>query len=163
MASSDFAIFPIIVGAGQVALSPVPGRNGRYENDLSAILRWAPDIVLTMTGSAELDRVGAGGFGDDLRMADVKWQHLPIVDFSTPSPEIETLWPEVSAQCAKVLVQGGRILSHCFGGCGRSGMMALRLMVEHGEDPHVALARLRTVRPCAVEKDAQFTWAARAV
>jgi len=42
-------------------------------------------------------------------------------------------------------------------------MMALRLMVDAGEDPQVALTRLRETRPCAVEKEAQFIWAARAV
>ena len=48
---------------------------------------------------------------------------------------------------------------HCFGGCGRSGMAALRLMVEAGEDADEALERLRAVRPCAVETDAQLRWA----
>jgi len=38
--------------------------------------------------------------------------------------------------------------------------MALRLMVEHGEAPNAALQRLRMVRPCAVETDAQQAWAA---
>ena len=34
-------------------------------------------------------------------------------------------------------------------------------MVEAGEQPDVALARLRTVRPGAVETEAQMTWALR--
>jgi hypothetical protein len=38
-------------------------------------------------------------------------------------------------------------------------MAVLRLMVECGEDPAQALARLRSVRPCAVETDAQLDWA----
>ena len=163
MASSDFAIYPINVGAGQVALSPIPGRSGNYEADLSTVLHWTPDIVLTMTGLSELDRVGARGFGDDLQAAGVSWQHLPIIDFNTPSSEIEENWRDVSTQCADVLANGGRILSHCFGGCGRSGMMALRLMIDAGEDPQAALVRLRETRPCAVEKEAQFIWAAHVV
>ncbi len=162
-ASTEFGIYPVKVGAGQVALCPVPGRFGSYEADLSAILNWAPDIVLTMTGQAELDRVGAADFGADLGHAGIAWHHLPIVDFSTPDANVETAWPDVAAHCAAVLARGGRILSHCFGGCGRSGMMALRLMVDEGEDPHTALVRLRKTRPCAVEEDAQFSWAARAV
>ncbi|MDH5531227.1 MAG: protein phosphatase, partial [Paracoccaceae bacterium] len=46
-------------------------------------------------------------------------------------------------------------------GCGRSGMAVLRLMVEAGEPVDVALIRLRKVRPCAVETDAQLAWASR--
>jgi hypothetical protein len=38
-------------------------------------------------------------------------------------------------------------------------MIALRLMVEDGEAPDAALARLRAARPCAVETNAQMRWA----
>ena len=48
---------------------------------------------------------------------------------------------------------------HCMGGCGRSGMILLRLMIDAGETPDSALARLRTARPCAVETKAQMRWA----
>src|SRR5690606_33735699 len=54
---------------------------------------------------------------------------------------------------------GGRVLVHCLGGCGRSGMVALRLMIGAGETPEVALRHLRGVRPCAVETEAQLAWA----
>ena len=59
----------------------------------------------------------------------------------------------------RALTGRGRVLIHCKGGCGRSGMVALRLMIEAGEAPDEALARLRSVRPCAVETDAQMRWA----
>jgi hypothetical protein len=38
-------------------------------------------------------------------------------------------------------------------------MVALRLMIECGESPPRALARLRAVRPCAVETPDQMQWA----
>lgn len=158
MGSSEFAVYPLAVGAGQIALSPIPGRSGSYENDLSTVLRWAPDLVITMTTGAELDRMGATGLPDDLAAIGTPWWHLPIVDFGAPSPEIEAQWASVSAQGAEVLARGGRILVHCFGGCGRSGMIALRLMVEAGEPPEQALRRLRQTRTCAVETDAQKAW-----
>lgn len=160
MALSEFSLHPLAVGAGQVALSPIPGRFGTYEDNLSAILRWAPDMVLTMTTQAELDRVGAGGFGDDLRALGIAWHHLPIMDFGAPDATVAALWPPIAAEAAGCLSRGGKILSHCFGGCGRSGMIALRLMVEQGEDAEAALIRLRQTRPCAVERDAQRDWAA---
>ena len=154
-----FELFPVTVGAGQIALSPIPGRFGTYEDNLSEILRWAPDLVLTMTTQAELDRTGAGGFWTDLHAVGVAWRHLPVVDFGAPDADVAAVWGEVSALGAEVLARGGKILTHCFGGCGRSGMAALRLMIEAGEDPDAALARLRRARPCAVETDAQQAWA----
>ena len=60
-----------------------------------------------------------------------------------------------------VVAGGGRVLFHCLGGCGRSGMAVLRLLVEMGEAPEAALERLRRVRPCAVETGDQCDWAAR--
>ncbi|MCF2871113.1 protein phosphatase [Octadecabacter sp. G9-8] len=161
MDQSEFVIYPVAVGAGHIALSPIPGRFGPYEDNLSAVLHWAPDLVLTMTTQAELDRVGAGDFGTDLMAVGIAWRHLPIIDFGAPDTAVNTQWDEVSVLAAQVLAKGGKILTHCFGGCGRSGMSALRLMVEAGEHPDTALARLRVARSCAVETDAQFNWAAR--
>lgn len=161
MATVEFGIYAVSVGAGEVALSPVPGRFGTYEADLSQILRWAPDLVLTMTGASELDRVGASGFGTDLAAVGVEWVHLPVTDFGAPDRDVAARWSTVAPRAAELLSRGGKVLCHCFGGCGRSGMMALRLMVEAGEAPRDALHRLRAVRPCAVETDGQFDWAAK--
>lgn len=162
MATAGFVIYPLDLGAGQIALSPIPGRFGTYEANLSTLLHWGPDMVLTMTTQAELDRVGASGFGADLMALDIAWFHLPIVDFGEPDVDVSAAWSDVSNQAKDVLAKGGKILIHCYGGCGRSGMAALRLMVEAGETPKAALNRLRKIRPCAVETDAQFSWAARA-
>ena len=159
MDQARFAIYPVSVGAGQIALSPILGRFGTYEDNLSTILHWGPSLVLTMTTQAELDRTGAAGLGADLLAVGIGWHHLPIVDFGAPDAHVEGKWAEVSAQSAEILAQGGKILTHCFGGCGRSGMAALRLMVEAGEDADTALTRLRQARPCSVETDAQMAWA----
>lgn len=152
------------VGRGHIALSPILGRFSPYEADLSTVLAWGPDLVLTMTTSAELDRAGASEFGADLGHVGVAWAHLPIIDFGAPDAAVSASWGDVSVQAAAVLArEGGKILIHCFGGCGRSGMAALRLMVEAGEPPDAALARLRDVRPCAVETADQQAWASSGV
>jgi protein-tyrosine phosphatase len=77
------------------------------------------------------------------------------VDYGVPAGG----WPDVSVDLHAVLAKGGRIVVHCRGGCGRTGMIALRLMIEAGEVLEVALERLRAVRPCAVETEAQRVWA----
>ncbi len=117
---------------------------------------WHPDLVLTMTTQAELDRKGAGTLGADLANEGVAWLHLPVADFGVPR---DLDWPVVRDQVLGTLRGDGRVLVHCFGGCGRSGMMVLRLMIAAGEDADTALARLRAVRPCAVETDPQLHWA----
>ena len=159
VAALRFEIASLTVGEGRVGICPVPGRYGDYAGDFKAILEWGPRLVLSMTEAVELARAGAGGFRQDLENAGVSRIELPVRDFGEPCGETVRLWPASAAQAKAALAQGGRVLVHCFGGCGRSGMVVLRLLVEMGEDPDEALARLRVVRPCAVETEAQRAWA----
>jgi protein-tyrosine phosphatase len=144
---------------GTLALCPMPGRTGNYAADLAAITAWQPALVLTMTSGLELASKGAGTLPADMTGAGILWSHLPVPDFGTPKPETATLWPAASSQARAILGNGGKVLVHCMGGCGRSGMAVLRLLAEGGEDPAEALVRLRAVRPCAVETKAQLRWA----
>ena len=154
----EFVIHELPLAGGQVAVTPMPGRTRHYQADWERLIAWSPALVLTMTTQAELDRKGAGTLGADLANAGIAWLHLPVEDFGVPD---DLDWPAVRDQVFGELRQGKRVLVHCFGGCGRSGMIVLRLMIAAGERPDLALARLRAVRPCAVETDAQMDWAQR--
>lgn len=145
-----------LAGAGDViGICPMPGRDGNYSADLATVLAWRPDRVVTLTQKGELAARGAKSLADDLVAAGIAWLHLPIPDFGTPPQALRRRWPELSVE----LRQTNRLLIHCMGGCGRSGMIALRLLIDAGEAPQTALDRLRAARPCAVETKAQMRWA----
>ena len=154
-------IAELTVGGGVLGLGPMPGRSGGYARDLAELLGWRPGLALTMTTLQELRENGAEGLPEDLAEAGVGWLHLPISDYGAPQGETAAAWPAASGWAREVLAAGGRVWVHCMGGCGRSGTAALRLMIETGEEPRAALARLRAVRPCAVETPEQFQWAAQ--
>lgn len=156
---SEFLIHELPLAGGVLAISPVPGRGGEYAEDKARVLAWKPSLVITMTEQAELGQVGAGDLAADLAVAGIHWRHLPITDLGAPGPDVDAAWPGVSELARGFLDQGGRVLVHCFGGCGRSGMVCVRLMIEAGEAPPAALKRLRAVRPCVIETDAQMAWA----
>lgn len=158
----SFALYSLDVAGGSLALSPLPGRSGDPEGDLAVVLAWRPDLVLTMTERPEMAARGAAGLGGRLAAAGVAWLHLPVADYGVPEGATADRWPDASRRARAVLARGGRVLVHCHGGCGRSGMAALRLMVETGEPAADALARLRAARPCAIETAAQMAWAADA-
>lgn len=160
---SDLVVFALPVGGGTLALSSLPGRGGDYVGDLEVYREWKPGIVLSMTTEAEFIEVGAPHFGSDIQGLASRWCHLPVRDFGTPDAEMEAKWPEVSQAVRSALKGGGRVIVHCKGGCGRSGMVALRLMVECGEDRFTALNRLRALRDCAVETKEQLAWAFEAL
>jgi len=156
-----FAIYAIPAGqGGRIGLCALPGRKGRYPQDFARILEWRPDLVLSMTEFQELRTSAATAFFDDLRDNAVPFRHLPICDFGVPQGDTLANWPGAAHEACALMQQGGRVLAHCFGGQGRSGMAVLRLLVEMGEPAEQALARLRNIRPGAVETDAQQAWAA---
>lgn len=156
---TDLVLHSLSVGGGSLALSQMPGRDGDYQGDLDFIRDWKPSVVITLTTRAELVTAGAETLGADIRDSGARWVHLPIADFGVPDDAALKLWAKIGPVACAALTGQGRVLVHCFGGCGRSGMVALRLMVEVGEEAVDALLRLRKIRPCAIETDAQMRWA----
>lgn len=156
MADIEFVIHEIPLAGGTLAISPMPGRTRHYYADWLTLAAWDPALVITLTAQAEMDRKGAGSLGTDLANGGIEWLHLPVRDFGVPH---DLDWSAVSGRVHAHLAKGARVLVHCFGGCGRSGMVVLRLMIASGEAPDAALERLRRIRPCAVETGAQMAWA----
>ena len=150
-----FVIAELEAGGGVLGICPLPGRFNPYAEDLATVLAWRPDVVLSMTTLPEMVLHGAEGIGPALAARGIGWRHLPVPDFGVPPEDVQSLWPDLGP----LLSGGGRVLAHCYGGCGRSGMALLRMMVDTGELGSQALARLRAVRPCAVETEEQRLWA----
>ena len=139
MGSPDFDIYALNAGGGTLALCPLP------VGHLDRVRGWAPDLVISMCEAHEMPNGLWNGFA---------MRHVPVVDYGVPEVGV---WEGVEDVVLPILRRGGRVLIHSKGGCGRSGMAVLRLMLRAGEPD--ALARLRTVRACAVETEAQLAWA----
>ncbi|QFT64524.1 Dual specificity phosphatase, catalytic domain [Roseivivax halotolerans] len=152
-------IHALPVGGGILAIAPMPGASGSYADDLEHVKNWRPALVLSLVTRLELYMAGAERFGSDMMERGTRWDQLEIEDGQAPDAAFDTRWVAVSGFARRALLGGGRVLVHCKAGCGRSGMAALRLMIEMGEAPDEALPRLRAVRPCAVETEAQMRWA----
>ena len=156
---SQMVIHALPVAGGILAICPLPGRDGDYAEDLEHLREWQPALVISLATKAEMAAEGAERLGQDMQDRGSRWFHLPIADMGTPDADFARRWSGVSGIALAALRGGGRVLLHCMGGCGRSGMVALRLMCEAGEDPGQALKRLRHIRPCAIETEAQLEWA----
>jgi protein-tyrosine phosphatase len=156
---TEFQCHELVVGGGVLALSPLPGRTGEYAADLQRLLVWNPALVVTLCEEFELERKGAAGLGPDLAAHGIGWRHFPIPDYGVPVSGDSGPWAGISTTIHARLGRGEKVLLHCFGGCGRSGMAVLRVMIEVGEDGATALARLRQARPCAIETTEQLDWA----
>lgn len=74
--------------------------------------------------------------------------HLPVRDFSPPSPaQVE----QGIAAITEAVAAGERIAVHCGGGLGRTGTLLACYLVHQGWGAETAIAQVREVRPGSVE------------
>lgn len=155
MPSDPFQIYDVAgFTKGVLGICKQPAGDAAFAH----IAAWEPAVVLTLTEEAEFP---ASGQSLPLRFleTDYDWLHLPITDFGVPDAKDHALWRETLENLQAVLDAQGKVLIHCKGGKGRSGMVLLKLLTLQGEDGDTALQRLRDVRAGAVETDAQYAWA----
>ena len=79
--------------------------------------------------------------------------HLPVADFTAPSPE--QLARGVHA-IRRALAADQRVAVHCQAGLGRTGTLLACYLVAMGLAPDAAVARIRAVRPGSVETAEQY-------
>jgi protein-tyrosine phosphatase len=144
---------------GEIALSRMPGSVTSLNDDIAEIIALDCACVLTLTPDQELNQHGAEQLPMMLKRLGLPWHHFPIEDYGRPAVSQTERWSDLSLRLHQFLDDDRKVLIHCYAGIGRSGMIALRLMVERGADPIEALAQIRHIRPGAVERPAQYDWA----
>ena len=151
--------------AGEIGMTICPGKHevgalsGKWERDLDAdikaIVKWGASSVVTLMEQEELTRLKVKTIGGAVQRAGMDWHLLPIKDVSVPDQHFENLWTSSGDAIRCALMDGKKVLIHCKGGLGRTGMIAARLMVELGERPATAIEKVRRARPGAIETAAQ--------
>jgi ADP-ribosyl-[dinitrogen reductase] hydrolase len=72
----------------------------------------------------ELDKVEVPArlLRDETREMAIEWHHLPIRDVGVPDECFKQAWIESGPRLRGILAAGGKIVVHCFGGLGRTGL-----------------------------------------
>lgn len=163
--SHPLRIDSVSAGRGCIGMTLSPGKKGpsnfggRWDRDLEAdlavIAAWRPTVVVTLIEADEFFLLKTPRLGERLRETGLEWRHLPIRDLNAPDARFEKAWTFAGAELRDLLVRGGRVLLHCRGGLGRTGLVATRLLAELGEAPEAALGRVRAARKGAVETPPQ--------
>lgn len=153
---------------GVIGMTICPGKRGLSLSgtdwardvyaDLAVIADWRPDAVVTLMEPRELADVGVSDLGDRIEAAGIEWWHLPIRDGGAPDATFERLWVFEGQALRARLQAGGRILIHCRGGLGRTGLLAAKLLIEFGENPEDAIGKVRQARFGAIETRSQETY-----
>lgn len=150
------------VGGGIVALSPLPGAGGDYKGDMDHLASWRPAMVVTLATQAEMLDAGAEKLGQNIQDKGTRWVHLAMKSGESLNAGAEETWFRVSIQARKALLGGGRVMIQSARGRGRADMLALRLMIEAGEAPDEAQARLEALQGGLSLEIWQLNWALRA-
>lgn len=153
------SLFPLppLASGGLIALAACPGRHRGAAADVAAYRAWGATDVLSLTQAHELPDEAA--LETALHAAGLAWHRFPIADYGVP--DAGSAWPDLAPRLHAALDRGGRLVLHCWGGRGRSGMVAARLLVERGASVEEAGGIVRTARPGAVETPEQEAWVAR--
>ena len=152
---------------GKIGICPCPGRKyppalGTVPKhsltlDLQAIRDFPATALITLMEMGELDWAGPALPELGAACAALGMQHLylPIVDRDIPDLHWERRWEGHGPELHALIEAGQNIVFHCRGGRGRAGLAVTRMLIEIGEAPALAMARVRAARPGAIETIAQ--------
>lgn len=145
---------------GKIGMTLCPGKvqavalSGQWErdleSDLAAIQAWGASVLISLMEPQEFKTFQVERMAE-LMPAGIEHHVLPIVDAGIPNAYWEQKWQEVGPKVRQYLREGHDIVIHCLGGLGRTGLLAARLLVEFGESPREAIARVRKARRGAIE------------
>lgn len=154
-------------GGGVIGLTFCPGKKGKGQYsgvwnrdlraDLLAIQAFGAKILVTLMESEELDELNlpAKLLCSSAKEFGLEWHHLPIKDVGVPDDHFEDLWTYSGLRLRNALARGEKIVVHCRGGLGRTGTVAGRLLVEFGDEPEIAINKIRIARQGCIETAAQ--------
>jgi protein tyrosine phosphatase (PTP) superfamily phosphohydrolase (DUF442 family) len=141
---------------GRLSIMPRPPGDG----ELDGALRWlrddGVDVLVCLLTEGERKRAGLADEPAAAVRAGLEFHAFPIRDFSVPDraaaePVLDLLAARLSA--------GRHVLVHCWGGVGRSSLMAAALLVRLGTTPAQAWETISVARGCRVpETRAQRRW-----
>jgi len=157
-----------IPDSGSLGITHCPGRNAidstgghwkrNLRDDLRDLTAWGASAVLTLMEDCEFAPLGVPEFATEIRRTGLVWYHMAIPDMSTPGKAFDEAWARDGTRILGSLRAGERVLVHCAGGLGRSGMIAAKLLTALGTSADHAIAAVRRARPGAIETDGQLRY-----
>jgi ADP-ribosyl-[dinitrogen reductase] hydrolase len=116
-----------------------------------AIRDWGTACLVTLMEDHEFEQLGVRPLPFKAQEYGLTWFHIPIRDVSIPDFRFHERWPGIGLRLMNVLMEGGRVVVHCRGGLGRSGIVAALLLIEAGMESREAVDAVREARTGAIE------------
>lgn len=129
---------------GELAAMPLPGRDRPLDQDAAFIEQEGIRLLVSLTDEPPNH--------ETLIAHAIEPAHIPVQDFSPPSPEQMTEFVELVGAS---VTAGEPVGVHCTAGLGRSGTMAAAYLVSRGATADEAITTIRDLRPGSIETEAQ--------
>ncbi len=144
-----------------LALTILPGRKDYSRDlleDLKEIKKQQIDCVVSLITKDEMDMYGVPDLLEAYKKQGIESLHVPIIDQKIPvKAEIETINTFIRAQ----QTQHKKVLIHCLGGLGRSGLVAacyLKSLGYASEDAVKTIREARTTRAIESAEQEKFVY-----
>ncbi len=147
------------VNQASLILTPCPGTKGvdLYQS-LVQLKSQSADAIVTALSQKELSEKGLDDFGEQVQALGMQWYSLPIEDDCAPDANFSKQWEEVSPKLHQVVNDEGKVVMHCMGGSGRTGLLAANLLLELGWDLDTIYSQVKSLRPGAFTKQPQIDY-----
>lgn len=161
---TPYFVVPIPVPArpGSVWVSRLPGlRPLRAAKEVRALVEFGVNRVVCLVPENVICSLhGADRYLSEARAAfGPRFHEVAVADHQVPLDDGE--FEACVAQVDRALAEGEKVLVHCVGGCGRSGMFTACVMVHGGIEPREAILRFRRNRKCGPETVEQIAYVFR--
>ena len=150
-----------IPGGGILGMTIAPGKKGQsvfgedwnrdLTTDIAAIKKWGAALVISLIEEHEFHMLGINELEVEVNKAGMQWLHFPIKDVSIPDARFEQQWQQSVNTIYRCLDQGEKVLVHCRGGLGRTGLLVARLLMAYGASSDEAISKVREARTGAIE------------
>jgi protein-tyrosine phosphatase len=141
---------------GTLSTMPAPAGGAELDASVAELARDGVDVLVSLLPPEQATGLGLAEEEAAALRAGLAFRAFPIADFGVPEREPAEAFLEL---VAGDLDQGKHVAVHCWGGVGRSSLVAAALLVARGTDPEDAWARIAAARGVQVpETDEQRAW-----
>lgn len=151
-------------GEGRIGLACCPGKPGKQgldrdlAEDVQCLKDWGAAAVISLMEPEEMADYGVSHLGEAIARSGMRWFHLPIEDDRVPDAKFQAQWECWSWAVHQLLDEGARVVVHCRGGTGRTGLFAAQLLIERGCPLPYAIELVREQRPKALQNPAHLPY-----
>jgi protein-tyrosine phosphatase len=146
--------------SGSLAITTRPRGDDWLGDDIAALQRQGIDVLVSLLGVDEARELGLAAESTACKAVALEFLEVPVPDFGTPDDSLRFI--QTSNYLVGLLHSGKSVGVHCRQGIGRSGLLAVSILLGTGVPLKAAVDVVSRARGVPVpEAPAQVEWLRR--